>query len=130
MVDQPRNLDGSNEALKQISEVAKQLVTLATAVIGGFVAAITAKLVSVADDPQWVLSVFFGSMIFVIIFSFLLQLSIAGVHDAKSFPERSDASKLAAEKPSIYAPNVRLLLALMLVSFVTAMVSLSALVFF
>lgn len=130
MADQQPDLEGANEALKQTSEVAKQLVTLATAVIGGFVAAIKAQLISIAQDPTWIVGVFFAAMILVIVFSFLLQLAIAGVQDAKSFPDRTDASKEAASNPSIYASNIRGLLSLMLVAFVVSMVALSALVFF
>lgn len=74
--------------------------------------------------------VFFAAMILVIVFSFLLQLAIAGVHDAKSFPYRTEASKAAASNPSIYASNVRALLSFMLISFVVSMIALSALVFF
>lgn len=130
MADEAKALEGANEALKQTTEVAKQLVTLATAVIGGFVAAIKAEIISVNGDPRWVLALFFGCMVLVIVFAFLLQLAIAGVHDAKSFPNRSEASQEAAKNPSVYAPNVRLLLSLMLVCFVVSMSALSALVFF
>lgn len=130
MADPKIDLEGANEALKQTSEVAKQLVTLATAVIGGFVAAIKAQLISIEQDPTWIVVVFFAAMILVIVFSFLLQLAIAGVHDAKSFPDRTEASKAAASNPSVYASNVRTLLSFMLTSFVVSMVALSALVFF
>lgn len=128
MVQNETDLEGANEALKQTSEVAKQLVTLATAVIGGFVAAIKAQLISIAEDPTWLVGAFLGAMILVIVFSFLLQLSIAGVHDAKSFPNRNDASKAAARNPSVYAPNVRTYLSVMLFAFVVSMSALAGLV--
>lgn len=124
------DLEGANEGLKQTADVAKQLVTLATAVIGGFVAAIKANIVSIESDPTWIVLTFFAAMILVIVFSFLLQLAVIGVHDAKSFPNRSAASKAASENPSVYATNVRAFLSLMLFSFVISMLALSALVIF
>lgn len=129
LADQPDLIAGAKEALKLVTDVSKQLVTLATATAGGFVAAIKAGVVVVSDDPQWLLGVFFGSMVLTVIGAIWLQLSVSGTFDALSFPGRSESAAKAKEDPSIYAPHIRTPLAVMLVTFVAALVALVILVF-
>jgi hypothetical protein len=116
--------DGIKAAFSATGDTVRQLVTLQTALLAGFVAAVKANFVSLEQEAPWVVGAFIISALLCVIFSFWTQLALAGTLDATANPARSSASTHAARTPSVYNLNVRLPLAATLITFLISLAAL------